>query len=284
MQSVAANGILDRAFEWTPAPYHPLIGTVYPQAAAQFSDYSFDLPETTGIDYFQAGLRFTTTVGSVDFGIQYFYGNLFRPSVSIDGVDEFLNDLMVNNIILPPYYGNELLLNPRIEYSRYHQIGLDYAQVLAGFNVRAEAAVHLTEDISGDDGAVQNPFIAWSLGFDRDIFGGININIQCNESLRLFDDKVLKNPAMDSEANADITSTRLILQITKQFFRDKLECKITGIWGIEDNDYHIVPSLAWTINDIRAEIAGGIFAGDSKGELGQYWKNNFVKLGLRYSF
>jgi hypothetical protein len=38
-------------------------------------------------------------------------------------------------------------------YNPCHQIGLDYAPVIAVFNLRAEFAANITEDISGDDGA-----------------------------------------------------------------------------------------------------------------------------------
>jgi hypothetical protein len=41
-------------------------------------------------------------------------------------------------------------------YTRYHQIGVDYARVIAGFNFRGEFAANITEDLKGDDGGVQS--------------------------------------------------------------------------------------------------------------------------------
>jgi hypothetical protein len=282
----AFTGILDRAVEKFPA-YASIISGMSSQISGDFPDFSPEFPSTSGLDYFQSGLRFTTTIGPADIGAQYFYGNLFRPDFTIAGVDDFLDDLMLGNFppnLANPYTGNPDLLSPQIKYNRYHQIGLDYAQVLVGFNVRAEFAVHLTSDLKGDDGSVKNPFIGWSLGFDRDLFWDINANVQCNETIRLMNDKVGNNPVLDCEADTNLTATRVTMRLSKKFLRDELESQATVIWGIEDMDCYIIPALIWTIGDFSAELSGGIFIGNKSGELGQYGENSFVRVGLKYSF
>ncbi|MHB9292863.1 hypothetical protein Holit_01974 [Hollandina sp. SP2] len=231
-------------------------------------DVSSFYPATSGLEYAQAGLRFTTTVGSSDLGIQYFFGNLFRPAITITGQDQLLQD---------PYG-----IRPEIRYNRYHQIGADYAQVIAGFNLRVEVAGNITRDLSGDDGQVYNPGIAWSLGFDRDLFWGINLNCQATESIRLL--SVAADPAEDTEAGTQMSSTRIILTLSRKFLRDELELKATGIWGIEDKDFYILPGLIWTKGDVATELSGGIFGGDEQGELGQYRKNSFIKALITYTF
>jgi len=256
-----------------------------------FTDYENIFPSTDSFEYFQAGLRYTMTVGSVDIGAQYYYGNLFRPNLAITGVDKFLDDL-VSKIGLvqpmPPVIDLTKSVDPSlisfIKYNRYHQIGFDYAQILAGFNIRAEAAIFITEDLKGDDGSVQNPFIGWSLGFDRDLFAGINLNIQCNETIRLFNDKVGDSPVSDAEAGTNATATRLSVQLSKKFLRDKLETKATAIWDVENSDCYLIPAIIYTAGNMSTELSAGIFAGDTDGELGQYWENSFVKLGVRFSF
>ncbi|GHV77238.1 hypothetical protein AGMMS49942_20590 [Spirochaetia bacterium] len=216
--------------------------------------------ELRKLKYAQAGARFTTTIGPVDFGAQYFYGRMYQPStqVTFTGID--------------------------LDYNRYHQIGIDYAQVIAGFNLRAEAAANLTDDFAGDNGAVQNPAILWSLGFDRDLFWGINLNLQCNESIRLMHGEISENPLLDTEAGSDITTTRITAVVSKKFLRDELEVRATGIYGIEDKDFLIIPGIYWTIKDIQLEFSSGIFGGDQDGQLGQYRDNSFVKIGMRYAF
>jgi hypothetical protein len=311
----------DRKGRWIPAQYTtttaivedeirgrlmPMMALIPPQnipvewnmylqkMADQFAAFSPDFPDTSGLEYLQAGLRFTTTAGPADIGIQYFYGNLFQPDLTIAGIDDFISDLAEQN--MPLFLGNTPInlddiypgdinkISPRIKYSRYHQIGLDYAQVLFSLNVRAEFAFCLTEDLKGDDGSVRNPFLGWSLGFDRDLFWGINVNVQCNETVRLFNDRVGDNPVYDCEADTDVTSTRITVQLSRKFFRDELETKATVIWDIENADGYIIPAIVWAIKDVTAELSAGIFTGKESGDLGQYWENSFVKLGLKYSF
>ena len=288
MNSVFSPRIMSRALEKYSGNLGALLmlQPLLPAIESGFTGYHPDFPDTSTIDYFQTGLRFNTVIGQADCGVQYFYGNYFRPSVSIsnDGIDPFFDDLTAGNLSSPPYTGNPSLLSPHIEYSRYHQIGVDYSQVLFGFTVRSEFAAHITEDIKGDNGKVKNPFLAWSLGFDRDIIAGFNVNIQCNETIRLLDSKVVKDPAIDCEGGDDVSSTRLIVQLSKNLFRDKMECKLVTIWDIEDKDCVLIPSVAWLVNDARLELSAGFFVGDIDGELGQYWNNSYVKLVLSYSF
>jgi len=254
------------------------------------SDFSMPpFPDTSTLNYFQTGLRYTTTIGPVDIGAQYFYGNLFNPAVVIPArsIDAFLDDIIGSYLASPPgtpLAPNTALIVPLIKYNRYHQIGIDYAQVVFGFNIRAEFAVFLTKDLKGDDGSVQNPFIGWSVGFDRDLPWGIYANLQCNETIRLLNSKVGDNPVLDCEAGTDVTSTRITAQLSKKYLRDTIESKITVIWDIEKFDYYIIPALVWTVGGLTTELSAGIFAGRDDGDLGHYWKNTFVKIGIKYSF
>jgi hypothetical protein len=234
---------------WTPAQMK-LLSPMLPSTP----------PSTLSLDYAQAGLRFTTTAGSSDIGAQYYYGRLPQPAVKI-----------------LPASSAELL------YNRYHQAGLDYAQVIFGFNTRAEFAANITEDLDGDDGSVYNPSLAWSLGFDRDLFSGVNLNIQAGETIRLMHDKA-GSAGSDTEGGADITATRITATLSRKFLRDELEVRAAAVWGVEDRDFVVMPALIWTRDDISVAFSGGIFGGDEEGQLGQYHKNNFVKLGITYTF
>jgi len=226
-------------------------------------------PDTSTLNYAQTGLRFTTTIGSADIGAQYYYGRLTKPALTL---------ITLN----PPTI--EFLYNP------YHQIGIDWAQVLFGFNIRAEFAANITEDLSGDDPSVYNPHLAWSFGFDRNLFWGINLNLQCNQTIRLLDNMILfdqiptMNMYWDLEAGSDMTATQIIASLSKLFLRDQLEARATVFWEIEARDFMIVPSLVWTKDAISVELSGGIFAGDSNGQFGQYKDNKFVKVGMSYNF
>jgi hypothetical protein len=214
------------------------------------------------------GLRFTTTIGSADLGVQYYYGRLPQPSLSF-------------SFNVTPAGPVPSALNR--DYNRYHQRGLDYAQVLAGFNVRAELAANLTDDLDGDDGSVYNPSLAWSLGFDRDLFWGINLNLQSVETITLYHNKIDDNPMMDIEAGSRMTSTRITAKLSKSFFQDNLTFSFAALWGIEDRDCLVMPVLSWTRGDVTTELSGGIFAGD-EGLFGQFHDNSFIKAGIKYTF
>jgi len=188
---------------------------------------------------------------------------------------------------MPPYTTTPQILPTEIhyDYNPYHQIGIDWAQVLLGFNVRAEFAANITEDLNGDNGAVYNPSLLWSFGFDRDLFWGINLNFQCNESIRLLNDNVGNDPLIvDTETGTDITSTQIIAALSKKFFRDELEVRVAVLWEIEGNDFLLMPAIIWTKDTLSVELSGGIFGGNEDGQFGQYYKNNFIKVSLMYSF
>jgi hypothetical protein len=223
--------------------------------------------DTSTLEYLQAGARFTTTIGPADFGLQYYYGRLTRPAVAMT--------------LAPP---SPMPAAIRFAYNPYHQFGVDWAQVLFGFNARAELAANITEDLAGDDGAVYNPALLWSLGFDRDLVLGINLNFQCNESIRLMHDKIANNPLLDIEADTDMTSTQIIAALSKKFLRDELETRLAVLWGIEDGDFLFIPSLVWTKDAVSVELSCGIFGGSKDGQFGQYRDNSFVKAALTYSF
>ncbi|MDR3130121.1 MAG: hypothetical protein LBU18_01090 [Treponema sp.] len=260
--------------------------------------------DTSTLEYAQGGLRFTTTAGSSDIGVQYYSGFLPRPAVVLNqqgisdltgniasyaavifssGTSDEDKDSARNSIrtILASLKAQNVVATA---YNRCHQIGLDYAQVIAGFNLRAEMAANITEDLKGDDGLVYNPSVAWSLGFDRDIAAGINVNLQVNENIMLLNNKTDADILNDIEAGSDVTDTRLTLTLSKKFLRDELELRATGIWGIEDMDYYILPALIWTKGDTAVELSGGVFAGNPDGGLGQYRDNGFIKAALSCSF
>ena len=252
---------------WFEAP--PLPGGRWAQAQmSSLSQLPVNEPDTTTLNYAQAGLRFTTTIANaVDIGAQYYYGRLTRPAVTVS----------FDASSSPPVPGAA-----RFAYNPYHQIGVDYAQVLAGFNVRAELAANITEDLSDDDGAVYNPALAWSLGFDRDLVWGINLNAQCNETIRLLDNEITRPD--DIEADSDSTATQVIVMLSKKFLRDELDISAAVLWEVEARDFFVMPGITWTKDDLSLAFSAGIFGGDEDGQFGQFRDNSFLKAVLTYTF
>lgn len=226
-------------------------------------------PDTETFAYSQAGLRFTTTLGAVDLGAQYFYGYLPTPVVAADAAA--LGALYSSGTPIP------------VVYNRYHQVGADCASVIAGFNLRAEMAANITEDLEGDDPEIYNPHLAWSLGFDRDLFANINLNVQGSGTYRLFEDGVGSSP-YDIEGGTERAKTRITAYLSQKLFKDRLEWELKGIVGIEDRDYLLIPSVSYAVGDGRIELEAGIFGGEEDGELGQYADSSYVRAFLSYRF
>jgi hypothetical protein len=260
LESVFVPGFEPAQFAWTgrwaPAQF---------AALSRFPPENIIKPDTTTLDYAQTGFRFTTTIrNAADLGLQYYYGRMTSPVVTQTPSTD------------PQFPIVTFAYNP------YHQAGLDYAQVIAGFNLRAEFAANITEDLDGNDGAVYNPSLAWSLGFDREVFWGITLNLQCNETLRLLDGEI--TAPQDIEADSNLTSTRLTAALTKSFLRDELELKAAALWDIESGACLLRPAVTWTKHDVAVELLAGIFAGSTEGLFGQFHNNSFVKLGITYTF
>ncbi len=234
------------------------------QAALSTADVAF--PDTSALKYSQYGLRLTTTLGSSDFGLQYWCGNLQKPAIYVTG-----------------YEGDASGLAVHVDYNRYHQIGADWASVVATINARAEIAANVTEDLAGDDGSVYNPAVLWSLGFDRDLVAGVNLNAQGSGSIRLMDDKV-SDAIGDAEADTSATKTTVTAKLSRKFMKDEFEIGLAGLWGIEDRDFLAMPSLVWSKGDTEVELSGGIFGGDRDGELGYFDDNDYVSLSLTCKF
>jgi len=248
---------------WRPDQFDELdatllsFGTTYAGLAAAL--------DTASLSHSQTGARMTTSLGSVDLGLQYFYGYLPMPAVKFSG---------------SPFPSAVELV-----YNRYHQIGADFAAVIAGFNTRAELAANLTEDLEGDEPAVYNPSLAFSLGFDRDLFAGINLNLQYAGSYRLNDDKIDRSAqSFDIEKDSEVFSSTLTAVLMKSLFKDALDLELRALYEFDDKDFLILPSAAYAIGDAEIEISAGIFGGDKDGQMGQYGDSSYVKIAMRYKF
>ncbi|MDR2490964.1 MAG: hypothetical protein LBD20_06130 [Spirochaetaceae bacterium] len=239
-----------------------LARNLLPAASPQNAEI-IKMPDTGTLENFQAGARFTMSFSYIDFGLQYYYGLLPRPAYALT-------------------FSPQQMSGAALLYNRYHQAGFDLAAGLFGFNVRAEAALNLTEDFAGTDPSVYNPHVAWSLGFDRPLWG-FRLNLQLNEKIRLFNNGV-GDSLFDVEAGTKPTSTRLISELSYGFLRDTVRLKFRALWDIEDADALLIPAIVIAHGDAELELTGGIFTGSRTGEFGQYRDNTFAKATLRWKF
>ena len=277
------TGLPDMAADYAAQVFYSLTSLPLPDAARQLILRDMEAwinsgalnnfyPDTNYLNYAQAGLRYTTSIRSNDLGFQYYYGRLGRPAVTITETG-----------FVPPLGFNTDLIKLNIAYNPYHHFGVDLARVIGSFNIRAEAGANITSDLDGRDGSVYNPALVWSLGFDRG-FSGFNINVQGSGNIILFHNNINSSPMLDTQAGSNMTQTRLTLVLSRSFFRDELDLKLTSLWGIEDRDFLFMPGIYWSKDSFYAELSAGFFLGDENGELGQYKNNGFFKILLGYRF
>ncbi|PKL06628.1 MAG: hypothetical protein CVV53_03300 [Spirochaetae bacterium HGW-Spirochaetae-9] len=241
---------------WVPAQLKP------------FAAATINMPATTGLDYGQAGLRITGSLKGIDLGAQYFYGRLTTPFMDTTDAATFL------------YFNPAQVID--IGWNPYHQVGADAAFVAAGFNVRLEAGVNLTEDAAGTDTLVYNQHAVWSAGFDRDLFASINLNLQAMGKVRLNHDKIA-NP-LDIESGTTITSTQVAALLSRSFMQEKLKIELLGLLGVEKLDYMVEPGLVLAIGDAEIALRGRYFGGDAEGDFGQFNDRSYVSLSSKYAF
>jgi len=225
----------------------------------------FASPDTKRLDYGQAGLRLSASLGGVDLGLQYFYGYLTTPAFDMNPAS-----IAAAGGKIP------------VSWNRYHQVGADMATVLAGFNLRLEAGADLTEDMSGDDPLVYNPAIIWAAGFDRDLFAGINLNMQASGKIRLSYDKITS--PLDVEYGSGLTSTRIAALLSRSFAQDRVKLELLGMIGVEDADYMVEPGVVIAFGDAEVALRGRCFGGDAAGDLGQFRDKSYMSLSLKYQF
>lgn len=226
----------------------------------------FVQPDTHSLEYSQGGIRLSGTLGAVDIGAQYYYG--------------FIQNPVIDSALFTQLAANSYKV--QIAYNRYHHAGLDTAFVLADFNCRLEAGANITDDLEGTKLNVYNPSLVWALGIDRDLFAGINLNIQGKGSYMLMHEKI--NLVGDIEKDTKETDSLVAARISQKLFKETVEWELNGAWGIEDMDFIVMPGINFTIGDAVLRVSGNYIFGNAEGQIGQFHDNSSVNIKLSYQF
>ena len=236
------------------------------------------LPDMHNIKYGQYGIRLSGSAGPVDMAGQYYFGHYKTPSIDVDA--------MVANALA----GKSLA--DCVHYDPVHIFGIDLGTAIAMFNLKSEFAYYMTGDFKGTDPAVHNNSIQWVMGFEVDIpLNNINVNIQNLGAWTLGFKKVKENNEngkfdMDWNTAEKSTNNKLIVNISDSWLHENLTDSLTCIWGIEHNDFVIIPKLRYRIKDeLYVEGTGAyIYAANKKSEFSNWKNNHFVQASLEYRF
>lgn len=242
-------------------------------------------PDLYQLKYMQAGARFTTTTGSWDWGVSYYFGRDKRASfdyakmsgTSHDGKDGYIYKYLAGIADEDDKF---------IDYDFLQVFGIEAAKTFGAYNFRAEAAYNLTKDVAGDDPKVHNNSLAWVFGFDRDLpVSELNFNLQTQGKFILNHDEI--KDSGDTESGTYKTDNKLVLNISDNLAHGKLKPEVSAIYGFEHFDLIIMPKVTWYVSDGLEFSASGMYMQsfiESRSEFGNWHNNSFVQIAAKYTF
>ncbi len=236
-------------------------------------------PDTNQLKYMQAGARFTTTTGSLDWGVSYYAGRNKKASFDYSKRNSFVNTYLAN--------GSADDDDKFIDYDFLQVFGLEAAKTFGAYNFRLEGAYNLTKDTAGDDPAIQNNSVAWVAGFDRDLpLSELNVNVQGQGKYILNHDKINDN-SYDTEYGTYENDIKLVVNISDSWNHGKVKPEVSAVYGFQHFDLIVMPKLTWYVSDGLEFCAKGMYMASYKTDRTEFagWSNNgFVQLGAKYTF
>lgn len=235
-------------------------------------------PDLYQLKYMQAGARFTTTTGSWDWGLSYYFGRDKRASIDYKK--------MTPDVVQKYLKGTAEEDDKLIDYDFLQVFGIEAAKTFGAYNFRAEAAYNLTKDVAGDDPKVHNNSFAWVFGFDRDLpVSELNFNLQTQGKFILNHDEI--KDSGDTESGTYKTDNKLVLNISDNLAHGKLKPEVSAIYGFEHFDLIIMPKVTWYVSDGLEFSASGMYMQsfiESRSEFGNWHNNSFVQIAAKYTF
>lgn len=263
-------------------PQRMLAGTdseaqaVYTTMLSRSSSLADNLyPDLYQLKYMQAGARFTTTTGSWDWGVSYYFGRDKRASFDYENI--------VHGTYVEKYLKGTAGEDDKfIDYDFLQVFGVEAAKTFGAYNFRAEAAYNLTQDVAGDNPRIHNNSVAWVFGFDRDLpISELNFNLQTQGKY------IINHDEIDTEKSTYETDNKLVLNISDNLAHGKLKPEVSAIYGFEHFDLIIMPKVTWYVSDGLEFSASGMYMQsfiESRSEFGNWHNNSFVQIAAKYTF
>jgi hypothetical protein len=226
-------------------------------------------PQPSDLSHSQYGLRYSTSVAGVDLGGVYYHGFIREPVIEIPQAD-------------PTAY--------EIGFTRLNLFGLEFATVVSGFNLRAEAAYRMTEDFEGDDPNVHNNSIAYMAGFDRDLpVSNMNVNIQGRGEYVLSNEEVSDNgPAdvnYDPGENEHYWNHTIVVTVEDSYRNQTILPSVDFLLAAETQDFVVRPGVELVLaDDATIDVRGSVFDGEKDTEFGQFDDNDHLEVSFEYAF
>ncbi len=275
-QALVEQGVKARD-ESSPAYSEQALYTTMVSNATTLADNIY--PDTYKLKYMQAGARFTTTTGSLDWGISYYAGRDKTASIDYTKMNSFVTKHLAGTADDDDKF---------IGYDFMQVFGIEAAKTFGAYNFRAEGAYNLTEDTDGDDPAVHNNSISWVAGFDRDLpISELNVNFQAQGKFIVHKDKIDDNGELDTEDGSFRNDVKLVLNISDSLAHSKVKPEVTAIYGLQHYDLIVIPKLTWYVSDGLEFSALGMYMASFDEDKTEFpgWHNNcFAQIGAKYTF
>lgn len=234
-------------------------------------------PDLYQLKYMQAGARFTTTTGSWDWGLSYYFGRDKRASFDYKKMAPYVQKYLEGTAEEDDKF---------IDYDFLQVFGIEAAKTFGAYNFRAEAAYNLTKDVAGDDPKIHNNSLAWVFGFDRDLpVSELNFNLQTQGKFILNHDEI--KDSGDTKSGTYKTDNKLVMNISDNLAHGKLKPEVSAIYGFEHFDLIIMPKVTWYVSDGLEFSASGMYMQsfiESRSEFGNWHNNSFVQIAAKYTF
>ena len=278
-------------------------------SASSFS--SDDLYENSikSLKYAQGGAKVSGSLGSLDWGLSYYYGHYKQPSANLEkyitslvtaaakehstevaalaaqlianGYDATTATTLAAKKIGSEYAstlahdGTYELELPSLDYDRLQVFGFEFAKILWKFNCRGEFAYNLTEDVAGDNPWVKNNSLTWVGGFDIDLpIHNLNINVQETGTYILKNNKIedgaFKAYDVDYNSDGNYCINKVVLNVSDKWINEKLSTECMVIYGIENEEWCVQPKIEYNVVDGFTVTAKGAYL-YSKNENGEFY-------------
>ena len=164
--------------------------------------------------------------------------------------------------------GPSLVVNQlQRDFARVRTLGFSFSTALGDFTLWGEGGVstgrpYVVEDLADADGVVRRSDLEYALGLDWNGWAPLFANVQLIHQLTFGDDREIA-----------LARSREFVSILLRFSlrRETLFPQIFALYGADEDDAMLRPSLEWRASDRLSFVLGAdLFSGPREGLLGQY--------------
>ncbi|NIS45509.1 MAG: hypothetical protein GWN61_05650 [candidate division Zixibacteria bacterium] len=251
-----------------PNPQFPAIGQ--PTIQASYTLAPSVLPEKS-LNNTQYAVKLSGIYRGWDFSFSWF-----------DGFDD-LPAFHTKTIVDSGFTSAEIILQPR--YHRRRAIGADAATAVGSIGLRGEAAYYLTEDWSGTDPAIDDPYLQYALGADRtfsDVLPGkdLFVLLQWVQEVQIPDRQTVYRIT-----DLNHVFRKSVMGKADLSFGEYTKLTFEGIFNVETEDWWVQLGFDKSIVDgLNLFAIVDLLGGPQDSFFGPFIDNHRAQVKLKYSF